>query len=494
MSYRPIFANKTFAFALLLVGASWLMCCQKNDPTIKMFEAIKNVDIEEVQEAIEDGAQKNALNKSGEHAFHVALKTGNRNLVEALIRSGFNLNIPDTLGFTPVFRCHDPIILKILLSAGASIDITDSVDKKTPLMLVERADCASILILHSPDILDKQDKSGKTALIYAILNNQARVIDTLLKYDARVDIFDNDGKNSMDYAKQEKLLNRLKEKDKIQNTEIKSIIDYRNSTSIIPFANFKYREKFTIPPKTYKLIIHYETTSEMSSDFLEFANKVSQLTPTGQLIELAENILTKFHTKSESKSETGNQSVKYYLTTPANAEAWYRMNTISFGKQQKLEDFSFENRDCKSRQTHEWPIEKESSVPTELSICLERCDVLNVATSSCNIRIGVIAYVFQPKNNPTPQIGRTILPSKLSTHPKNICTMGGKSAFIRDKPSLVGKKLGTIKRGDTLKYFEKTQPVALPNGKSNGAWPWVKIETQKGKIGWVYGEFLIFDE
>ena len=134
------------------------------------------------------------------------VEDGNIQLVKNYIDSGYNLNIQDEYGYTPLIYAilKDNIeIVELLLNAGADIKIVKlllnadaDVDKQningdTALIFaVKNLEIVKLLLDSGADI-DKQNNKGYTALTAAASNNNLEVVEFLLDYHADEFILNN---------------------------------------------------------------------------------------------------------------------------------------------------------------------------------------------------------------------------------------------------------------------------------------------------------------
>ncbi|XP_071793630.1 fibronectin type 3 and ankyrin repeat domains 1 protein-like [Asterias amurensis] len=85
------------------------------------------------------GATYESKDKGGSMAMHWAVDGGNVALIQSMVADGASVNERDSgSGWTPLLRCAamggDPNVAKVLMNAGAEVNIKDK-DGKTPLMI-----------------------------------------------------------------------------------------------------------------------------------------------------------------------------------------------------------------------------------------------------------------------------------------------------------------------------------------------------------------------
>ena len=146
--------------------------------------------LQQIEDAINDGANINARNEDQESPLMLAA-WGNSDpkVITALVKAGAEINAKDKVGDAPLMFAaisnSNPEIVKALVEAGAEVNA-------------------------------KNDK-GSTPLILAVKNNPAEleanrsepspeVVLTLLQLGADAKLTDNEGKMAIDYAKESESL------------------------------------------------------------------------------------------------------------------------------------------------------------------------------------------------------------------------------------------------------------------------------------------------
>lgn len=125
--------------------------------------------------------------------------------INALLGKGADINQQDRVGRTALHLAalHERVdVVRMLLDAGAEVDVTDQRFGYRPLHFSARkgnAGVSELLVRHGAD-LDAQSLRGKTALHLAVINQHPAVVTILLKYLARVDICDSNNKTPLQLA------------------------------------------------------------------------------------------------------------------------------------------------------------------------------------------------------------------------------------------------------------------------------------------------------
>jgi ankyrin repeat protein len=140
--------------------------------------AASSTDIVTVGLLIAAGADLNSLTGEGETALHIAVRLGQREVVDLLLESGADFDVQEpSEGMTPLhiaaFQGNLPLV-ETLVSVGADPTARDY-NARAPLFLASSsASFANVgdgslieyLVVHGAD-LEAQDTSGLTALSYA---------------------------------------------------------------------------------------------------------------------------------------------------------------------------------------------------------------------------------------------------------------------------------------------------------------------------------------
>jgi ankyrin repeat protein len=123
-----------------------------------------------------------------------------------------NINICNSDGFTPlhVASMHGRLdMVRLLLDAGAWINVVTRTRSVTPLHLACQNRCteAAKLLLQSGDCdLDIQDSGGNTALHYASVTGNARLVELILKHSPILDLKNSNGRTPLDEAEEKMAL------------------------------------------------------------------------------------------------------------------------------------------------------------------------------------------------------------------------------------------------------------------------------------------------
>ena len=105
-----------------------------------LFNAAKGGNVASMNAFLDQGAQVNATNGSGETALHAAAALGRANAVNLLLQKGANPNARTSGGWTPLHsaaRFRHAQVARLLVSRGAQVNARNS-EGKTPTALAQQ--------------------------------------------------------------------------------------------------------------------------------------------------------------------------------------------------------------------------------------------------------------------------------------------------------------------------------------------------------------------
>ncbi|TMW69792.1 hypothetical protein Poli38472_001948 [Pythium oligandrum] len=157
-------------------GGMSLLEKPNNDGKTPLHSACSiNKNVEVVVELLGRGANGNAVDNETRTPLHLACLGGARDVVEALVKHGVELNNLDRYSHSPLHYAaekkpedHDVVILKLLLDGGASVSVEERME--TALHRAAWSDwveAAKLLLDHGVDV-NAQDMFSRTVLLIAI--------------------------------------------------------------------------------------------------------------------------------------------------------------------------------------------------------------------------------------------------------------------------------------------------------------------------------------
>ena len=215
----------------------------------KLFEAVENGNIREVETLLKQRANINAQNKYYDTLLHWAVWLGYYDMVQFLIDNGADPFIEDTFGETPLDSCDNEKIRKLLENymdeykknpdkykqktkqiqenGVHSIENNDLLYYAFDNNLIEVKKC-----VYSKNYdINVQDDKGYTPLMYAIMNHNLKMVEFLVEHGADINLCNNKGQSPLKIAylyNSEKIAEYLLEKgatDKIIEEKKQENID-----------------------------------------------------------------------------------------------------------------------------------------------------------------------------------------------------------------------------------------------------------------------------
>jgi len=160
----------------------------QNDATRRLFDAVGDMKLVAVAEAIDAGADVNATDEDGWPIFITAINTGQMGIIRLfLVKRELIVDMKGPDGKTPLMHAivmKNPVLAEALIQKGALIGETDG-RGKTPLMYAAEAGDTKLVQMLLDKGADRNAKSeeGKTALDYAMDARRKGAIDILGKFE-----------------------------------------------------------------------------------------------------------------------------------------------------------------------------------------------------------------------------------------------------------------------------------------------------------------------
>ena len=146
-----------------------------------LIRAVMNNNLDEVLEALNNGADASAVNRmTNQSALIYAADNGNTHIANLLLENGANVNDQDNEGNTPLMIASErghPETVKLLIESGANMNAQDNY-KRTALMKASedgRLEVVTTLLKKGADV-NAKDKWNKTALMKASLNEHDDIV------------------------------------------------------------------------------------------------------------------------------------------------------------------------------------------------------------------------------------------------------------------------------------------------------------------------------
>ncbi len=139
----------------------------------------------------------------GQTLLHDAAMFGEAELAEVLIRSGADPDAKEAEGHTPLYRASTGEVARVLLAAGATVDVTSGPTRGTALHQASRhghISVAEALLDHGATI-DARDAKGETPLRRAVNCRQIEIVRLLVRRRADPHAADRRGVTPLDVAR-----------------------------------------------------------------------------------------------------------------------------------------------------------------------------------------------------------------------------------------------------------------------------------------------------
>jgi truncated hemoglobin YjbI len=150
-----------------------------------------------------DRSSARLLGARGQTLLHEAAMAGEPELAAALIRFGADPDARESEGHTPLYRSSTGAVARVLLNAGATVDVTSGPTRGTPLHQAARRGYAPVvaaLLDHGANI-EARDAKGQTPLRRAVNCRQLPVVQLLIQRGANPRAEDNRRVTPLDAAR-----------------------------------------------------------------------------------------------------------------------------------------------------------------------------------------------------------------------------------------------------------------------------------------------------
>jgi ankyrin repeat protein len=243
----------------------------------RLIEAAMTNNIEQVQEALNDGANVNADkthagiagDRNGETALITASAYGHKEIMAMLLEWGSGVNVYDYSGHTALIKASmhgHTEIAAMLLEWGADVNAKDNIASTALIWASVKGHTAIVAMLleNGADVNTKDDK-GNTAFIWASRTGHTAIVAILLENGSDVNAKNNDvgggSKTALHWASwngHTAIVAMLLENGADVNTK-----NYKGSTALMWAANMGHQrsgENKKIYTEIVKLLIRYGAT------------------------------------------------------------------------------------------------------------------------------------------------------------------------------------------------------------------------------------------
>lgn len=179
---------------LLLLSLTLAACSKPDQPTIGLYPAIHQGDINQIERHIRWGTDINQVDADGNRPLHVAAAQGEQVIVRMLLEAGAEIDAPDREGHSPLYvaiMASRPRVADLLIKRGARYDADALLDEAVKNGQAQR-DILRLLVRLGAD-LNRIDGSGATPLIQAIRGGNRVLVKNLILQGADVNLADASG-------------------------------------------------------------------------------------------------------------------------------------------------------------------------------------------------------------------------------------------------------------------------------------------------------------
>jgi truncated hemoglobin YjbI len=143
------------------------------------------------------------LGLRGQSLLHDAALVGEAELAAVLIRSGADPDAKEAEGHTPLYRASTGDVARVLLAAGATVDVASGPTRGTALHQAARRGYVSVAeaLLDHGATIDARDSKGQTPLRRAVNCRQLQIVRLLVRRGADPNAADRRGVTPLDVAR-----------------------------------------------------------------------------------------------------------------------------------------------------------------------------------------------------------------------------------------------------------------------------------------------------
>ena len=169
-------------------------------PASKIFEAVRNNNINEVRSLFEQKADPNSIDEDGDHLLMNAALYASVDCMQLLIEKGSNVNAKNKIDETALmWSVHDLAKMKLLIQHGADVNAKAKTGN-TPLLIASvghgKYDAVKLLIDKGADVLAVNNRK-ENALVRASLFGDTATVSLLLSKGLDINAFTLDSTTAL---------------------------------------------------------------------------------------------------------------------------------------------------------------------------------------------------------------------------------------------------------------------------------------------------------
>lgn len=174
--------------------------------------------IDLIRELRKRGAVVNYLNINYDTPLHLCQSS--EAMVKVLLESGGQVDVPNSIGHTPLFYHDDVPAMKQILAHGADLNVCDYIKYRPVTNFISSGnyDAVKLLLNHGADP-NYDLLYGETNLHVAAMNGHADILELLLENGAHLGIVADDGSTVWDVAKDKECREVLARWERGENEE-----------------------------------------------------------------------------------------------------------------------------------------------------------------------------------------------------------------------------------------------------------------------------------
>ncbi|WP_163832431.1 ankyrin repeat domain-containing protein [Spartinivicinus ruber] len=197
--------ERSCAIAEFLISRGGNLDLQDGGGYTPLMHAVCKNRVDTVKLLLSKGANPNYCNKA-QSVLDIAVKKGNRKIINLLLEHGAKINQQDNKGGTPIYqaiRKKQIEIVCLLLARGANPFIRTYFGGTTLMTAAFSGDRDLFdLILSQGVDPDMQNKHGWTALMFAARHGYKSIVESLLMREVKSDLKNHNGKTAAILAKE----------------------------------------------------------------------------------------------------------------------------------------------------------------------------------------------------------------------------------------------------------------------------------------------------
>ncbi|MCP3868304.1 MAG: ankyrin repeat domain-containing protein [Gammaproteobacteria bacterium] len=178
----------------IAIVLSLTACGKPDEPTIGLYPAINNDDINQINRHIRWGTDINQVDPEGQRPLHIAAMQGSQVIVKLLLKNGADIDAPNSHDRSALYVAvmnGRTRVAELLIKEGARFNADKLLDAAVDHDLVDR-DVIQLLVSRGATI-NRVDATGSTPLLKAIDRENRILVKHLVAQGADVNLIDNNG-------------------------------------------------------------------------------------------------------------------------------------------------------------------------------------------------------------------------------------------------------------------------------------------------------------